>query len=92
MHGAEKGLNELCGMLKTAEADIRKGTGHVMAIQHKPNFKRKGSSKKKGKDKVQAPGPAAKDECHHCKEKGHWKRNCKLYLASLRDKGSKTTE
>jgi hypothetical protein len=24
MHGVEKGLNELCGMLKTAEADIKK--------------------------------------------------------------------
>jgi len=38
MHGAEKGLNELCGMLKTAEADIKKGAGssHVMAVQNKP--------------------------------------------------------
>jgi hypothetical protein len=44
MHGAEKGLNELCGMLKTAEADIKKGasTSHVMAVQNKPNFKKKG--------------------------------------------------
>jgi len=34
MHGAEKGLNELCGMLKTAESDIKKSTsgGHVMAV------------------------------------------------------------
>ncbi|XP_066385098.1 phosphatidylinositol-3-phosphatase myotubularin-2-like [Miscanthus floridulus] len=34
MHGAEKGLNELCGMLKIAEADIKKGAGssHVMAV------------------------------------------------------------
>ena len=46
MHGAEKGLNELCGMLKTAEADIKKGAGgsHVMAIQNKPNFNKKGKS------------------------------------------------
>ena len=45
MHGVEKGLNELCGMLKTAEVDIKKGAGgsHVMAIQNKPNFKRKSS-------------------------------------------------
>jgi hypothetical protein len=36
MHGAEKGLNELCGMLKTAKADIKKGAGtsHVMAVQN----------------------------------------------------------
>jgi hypothetical protein len=27
MHGAEKGLNDLCGMLKTAEGDIMKSVG-----------------------------------------------------------------
>jgi hypothetical protein len=49
MHGAEKGLNELCGMLKTVEANIKKGAGssHVMAVQNKPNFKKKGNSWKK---------------------------------------------
>ena len=43
MHGAEKGLNELCGMLKTVECDIKKSTGggHVMAIQNKPTTRRK---------------------------------------------------
>ena len=40
MHGAEKGLNELCGMLKTAESDIKKSTGG----KNKPTFKKKGSS------------------------------------------------
>ena len=43
MHGAEKGLNELCGMLKMVEADIKKsaGSSQVLAVQNKPNFKRK---------------------------------------------------
>jgi hypothetical protein len=102
MHGAEKGLNELCDMLKTTKSDIKKGAGssHVMAIQNKTTFKRKGKSwKKKGKakDKIpmpkQAPkaSPAANVECFHCKEIGHWKRNCKLYLVSLKNKGSKGT-
>jgi hypothetical protein len=52
MHGAEKGLNELCGMLKTTEGDINKSAGsngHVMAVQNKSNFKKKGKSQKKGK-------------------------------------------
>jgi hypothetical protein len=46
MHEARKVLNELCGMLKIAESDIKKSTsgGHVMAVQNKPNFKKKGTS------------------------------------------------
>ena len=76
MHGAEKGLTELCGMLKTAESDIKKSTSgsHVMTVQNKPAFKKKGSSwKKKGKTKVANPkpspapkvksGPTAENEC-----------------------------
>ena len=85
MHGAEKGLNELCGMLKTTESDIKKSTsgGHVMAVQNKPTFKKKGSSwkKKKGKAKVAnpkpnptpkaKPGPATDKECFHYHQPGH---------------------
>ena len=54
MHGAEKGLNELCGILKTAEADIKKGAGgsNVLSVQNKPNFKRKSSWKKKEKARL----------------------------------------
>jgi hypothetical protein len=71
-------------MLKTSESDIKKGAGssHVMAIQNKLTFKRKGKSwKKKDKDKDKIPmpnqtpkaSPTANDECFHCKEIGHWK-------------------
>ncbi|XP_066382580.1 uncharacterized protein [Miscanthus floridulus] len=104
MHGAEKGLNELCGMLKTAEADIKKcaDSSHVMAVQNKPKFKKKGNSwkKKKGKakDEISKPnsptpkaGPPANAKCFYCHGKGHWKRNCKLYLESIKDHGSKGT-
>jgi hypothetical protein len=71
-----------------------------MSIQNKPTFKRNGKPwKKKGKakDKIPMPNQAPKAspttnvECFHCKEIGHWKRNCKLYLASLKNKGSKGT-
>ena len=78
-------MNELCGMLKMVESDIKKsiGGGHVMAVQNKPTFKKKGSSwkKKKGKAKVvnpkpnptpkAKPGSAADNECFHCHEKRH---------------------
>jgi hypothetical protein len=106
MHGTEKGLNELCGMLKKTETDIMNGAGtsHVMAVHNKPNFKKKGNAwrKQKGKGKAKgetskpnppAPnaGPSTDEECFHCKGKGHWKRNCKLYLESLKKDGGKGT-
>ncbi|GJY31245.1 retrotransposon protein, putative, ty1-copia subclass [Tanacetum coccineum] len=58
------------------------------------NYKGKGKDKGKRKDKSyipkpKNPKPSAKehptkdDACHHCKEVGHWKRNCHVYLAEL---------
>ena len=49
MHKDEKGFNELRGMLKTAESDIKKSAngGHMMAVQNKLTFKKKGNSWKK---------------------------------------------
>src|SRR3954464_1104925 len=64
MHGVEKGLNELYGMLKTAESDMKKcvGHSHVMVVQNKPSFKKKDTfwSKKKGKSKDTIPKPTPK--------------------------------
>ncbi|GJR03355.1 retrotransposon protein, putative, ty1-copia subclass [Tanacetum coccineum] len=57
--------------------------------------KGKGKANGKGKDKQvyipkpKNPKPSAKehpakdDTCHYCKEVGHWKRNCHVYLAEL---------
>jgi hypothetical protein len=48
-------------MLKTIERDAKKSTGssgHVMVVQNKPNFKKKGKSQKKkgeAKDTVSMP-------------------------------------
>jgi hypothetical protein len=103
MHGAKKRLNELYGMMKITEGDIKKSAGnsdHVMAVQNKPNFKKGGKSqKKKGKatDIVSKPnqkpktGPTADVQCFYCKELGQWKRNCKHYLASIKDCDGKGT-
>nr|GEZ51967.1 zinc finger, CCHC-type [Tanacetum cinerariifolium] len=57
--------------------------------------KGKGKGRGEGKNKLvyapkpKNPKPAAKehpkkdDFCHHCKEVGHWRRNCHVYLAEL---------
>ena len=48
MHGMEKKLTELHGMLKVAEQDMKKGTHQVLMVQNSAKFK-KSWSKKKGK-------------------------------------------
>nr|GEV37187.1 hypothetical protein [Tanacetum cinerariifolium] len=60
--------------------------------------KGKGKVNGKGKDKLvyipkpKNPKPSTKehttkdDACHQCKEVGHWKRNCPVYLAGLMKK------
>jgi hypothetical protein len=101
MHGMDKGLNELCGMLKTAETDIKKNApNHVMMVHKSASFKKKEKSwGKKGKaaDVISKPkpspktGPSADAECFFCHKSGHWKRNCKLYQASVKKSGSQTS-
>jgi transposase InsO family protein len=93
MHGMEKSLEELHGMLKTAEADMKKGVSHVLAVSEggRKVKKGKGKSKRKGDAKGKAQmeissTPKAKTkvpsdvECYYCKNKGHWKRSCPKYL------------
>ena len=104
MHGMDKKVTELHGMLKTAEEDIKKGTNQVLMVQKTAAFKKKGKSwtkrsKTKGKDVIQTAEsksspraePAAGTECFFCKGTGHWKRNCPKYLALKGQKSGSTT-
>ncbi|GJS30907.1 retrotransposon protein, putative, ty1-copia subclass [Tanacetum coccineum] len=72
------------------------GSGRIHKSNKKSqNAKVKGKGKGNGKDKQgyisnpKNPKPSAKehptkdDTFHHCKEVGHWKRNCPAYLAEL---------
>ena len=87
--GSTDTITELFAKLKAAEVDIKKDN-HVLMV-NKPSFKKgKGAKKpfKKGGGKRVAPaekklksGPKTDTECFHCKDKGHWKRNCPKYLA-----------
>nr|GEU76613.1 hypothetical protein [Tanacetum cinerariifolium] len=76
--------------------NMRKTIGeiHALLIEYEKD-KGKGKANGKGKDKKvyipkpKNPKPTAKehlakdDTCHHCKDVGHWKRNCHVYLAEL---------
>ena len=82
-------------ILKTAQSQIRKNTNHMMMVNKTTNFKKMDKSKKKGKskgpNKAGTPGKSKKigatadAECFFCKEKGHWKRNCKKYLVEKKN-------
>ncbi|GJX58196.1 retrotransposon protein, putative, ty1-copia subclass [Tanacetum coccineum] len=70
------------------------GELHTMLIEYEKGLPKKAETPQ-GKDKhgyipkPKNPKPTAKehpakdDTCHHCKEVGHWKRNCPVFLAEL---------
>ncbi|GJV50511.1 zinc finger, CCHC-type containing protein [Tanacetum coccineum] len=88
----EKGLPKNA---KTSQVMMIK-SGKIQKSKKK-SLKAKGKGKANGKGndkqvyipKPKNPKPSAKehpakdDTCHHCKEVGHWKRNCPVYLAEL---------
>ena len=84
MHGMDKKLTELHGMLKTTEADLKKGAHQVLMVQNKAKFKKSSCITKKTKstgskvaDQVQSAtsatksGTSAGSPCFYCKEVGH---------------------
>ncbi|GJX98493.1 putative RNA-directed DNA polymerase [Tanacetum coccineum] len=88
----EKGLPKKA---ETPQVMMIKGGKIQKANKKSLKAKGKGKANGKGKDKhgyiskPKNPKPTAKehpakdDTCHHCKEVGHWKRNCPVYLAEL---------
>ncbi|GJV52942.1 zinc finger, CCHC-type containing protein [Tanacetum coccineum] len=88
----EKGLPKKAETLQVMA--IRSGK---IQKTNKKSLKAKGKGKANGKEKdkqVNIPKPknlkptakehpAKDDTYHHCKEVGHWKRNCPVYLAEL---------
>jgi hypothetical protein len=82
MNGMEKSANELFAMLKTTEVGMQKNKEVLMVNKTISFMKVKSTKKSVGADKTvpqkKNKGGATKDiECFYCKQKGHWKRNCK---------------
>src|SRR4051812_20694575 len=90
MNGLDKTIDELFAMLKTVEASMQKDPSHVLVVMNTTSFKKKGKGRNAesgGKTKAQVKtksGPTKDSECDYCKNKGHWKRNCKKYLGDLK--------
>ncbi|VFQ97195.1 unnamed protein product, partial [Cuscuta campestris] len=100
MHDLDKPLPELLKMLQTAEENLTKGKGaSVLMVQGGKGKPKKGikiKARTVGKPKskstssaTQKPiGGVAKGKCHHCGMAGHWRRNCKTYLATKKKEGT----
>ncbi|GKD82077.1 retrotransposon protein, putative, ty1-copia subclass, partial [Tanacetum coccineum] len=86
------------GLPKKAEtSQVMMIKGGKIQKSKKKSLKAKGKGKVNGKGndkqvyipkpKTHKPStkehPTKDDTCHHCKEVGHWKRNCHVYLAEL---------
>ncbi|GJY20853.1 retrotransposon protein, putative, ty1-copia subclass [Tanacetum coccineum] len=68
------------------------GEIHAMLIEYEKGLPKKAETPQDKKVYIPKPKnpkptamerPAKDDACHHCKEVGHWKRNCLVYLAEL---------
>ncbi|VFQ67784.1 unnamed protein product [Cuscuta campestris] len=100
MYDLDKPLPELLKMLQTAEENLTKGKGaSVLMVQGgkgkpKKGIKIKARTVEKPKSKstsysTQKPiGGVAKGKCHYCGKAGHWRRNCKTYLATKKKEGT----
>ncbi|GJW15257.1 retrotransposon protein, putative, ty1-copia subclass [Tanacetum coccineum] len=76
MHNIGKTIGELHAMLIEYEKGKGKANGNEKDKQvYIP--------KPKNPKPTAKEHPAKDDTCHHCKEVGHWKRNCPVYLAEL---------
>jgi hypothetical protein len=107
MNDMEKSLDELHGMLKMAEEDIKKSDPKVvLSVSDKWKMIKKKNTYKTKKGKGKAPvknisgpkgnqklkSPATPDtECFYYKGNGHWKRNCPKYLAEKKARNVPST-
>ena len=96
MQSKETSIPLLINLLKIVEPTLKREAKNVMLMDSyvskkgsKNKKKKKRPMKPKGeetKKKVKETTP--KGTCFHCGQDGHWTRNCKAYLGSLKKKAS----
>ena len=88
MNKLNTSLPELLNMLKTAESHVKKEKAPLLLIDKKKKSGKKGFKKlnpKSGISKNKKGKKASKQStCFFCGKAGHWKKNCKAYLASVK--------
>ncbi|CAN0866594.1 hypothetical protein LINGRAHAP2_LOCUS9315, partial [Linum grandiflorum] len=105
MRGEVHDLDQMLNLLIAAEKDMNsEQSKDVLVVNHVQKFKRKsnrrGPYQVKNKVVVASQGMGTttgkkvdpSDECYHCKQKGHWKRNCPKYLEDLKNGMSTSKE
>lgn len=101
MNRLETTLSGLLKMLTTAEKTIVKGKASIHLVsakkgkQKKKKFFKKDKYEKNFVSKTMKPtGGVKKDKdkdmdkgaCHHCGKVGHWRRNCKEYIQTMKQR------
>jgi hypothetical protein len=74
-------------MLKTVERAFKKEKGLVLLIQSFRMSKKKDKKNKSLVSKAKKPNWGIKKDkgtCHHYGKEGHWRKNCKEYLATVK--------
>ncbi|GJT71333.1 retrotransposon protein, putative, ty1-copia subclass [Tanacetum coccineum] len=82
MHNMGKTIGEIHAMLIEYEKGLPK-KAETPQVKGKERIRRFNIPKPKNPKPTAMERPAKDDACHHCKEVGHWKRNCPVYLAEL---------
>ena len=91
-------LPELLNMLKTAQGYFKGDkANHLLLVDGKKKGAMKNGSKRKlnpnkSIKKKKAKNSSKDGSCCFCSKKGHWKKNCKEYLASLKQDASGTSK